>query len=277
MRNSVRIIKPKVFIGSSSESLGVARQVKQKLGSAYDVQIWTEEFFVASSITLPNLLEKAQEFDLAVFIFAPDDKINIRGKRFWISRDNVILEYGLFLSKLGQGQCFVLAPSGNDCRTPNDMDGFTSVKYKWRHVSTKHGCVIRLKNKDCLQKLKSAINKKKGPLFGKWIQNWKVKGSKHYNSNNQSPVMVIHFGSRFRGVFRLEDEHTYEAIGEQVGNIVTGYWRDRNDFTNYSGTFQLRVQGASVGLSGRWMGFSTEKGIRSDKWTWKRVSLAKRK
>lgn len=38
-------MKPRVFIGSASESLDVARTVKGELAPEFDVSIWTDDIF----------------------------------------------------------------------------------------------------------------------------------------------------------------------------------------------------------------------------------------
>ena len=38
-------MKPRVFIGSASESLDVASAVKGELGPDFDVSIWTDDIF----------------------------------------------------------------------------------------------------------------------------------------------------------------------------------------------------------------------------------------
>ena len=57
-------MKPRVFIGSASESLDVARTVKGELAPEFDVSIWTDEIFRSNKNTLETLLTEAGSFDL---------------------------------------------------------------------------------------------------------------------------------------------------------------------------------------------------------------------
>lgn len=64
--------------------------------------------------TINSLLQYARRLKAdkgyAVFLFTPDDEINIRGDNYFVSRDNVWLEYGLFSGVLGTANAFTVFP-----------------------------------------------------------------------------------------------------------------------------------------------------------------------
>ncbi|MCW5198859.1 nucleotide-binding protein [Desulfobulbus sp. F4] len=65
--------KPRIFIGSSVESLPVADAVNVNLDHQAEVTIWRNGTFDLSSNTIDSLEEKAQSVDFSLFIFSPDD------------------------------------------------------------------------------------------------------------------------------------------------------------------------------------------------------------
>jgi len=83
-----------------------------------------------SQYPLPSLEKQLRKTAYAVFIFARDDKQISRGRKFDSTRDNVILEFGLFVGKLGSEKCFVVIPKNRKgMKIPSDLDGFTFIQY----------------------------------------------------------------------------------------------------------------------------------------------------
>jgi Predicted nucleotide-binding protein containing TIR-like domain len=100
-----------VFVGSSTESLFVARKI-QRLLSSRDVvvKVW-DSVIGPSEFLLDGLIRAADHFDFAVFVFAPDDVAHIRAHEVPAVRDNVIFETGLFIKSLGRERTFVVLPN----------------------------------------------------------------------------------------------------------------------------------------------------------------------
>ena len=92
---------PEAFVGSSSESLNIAYEIQSQLNGTAVVQPW-KGLIDLSSYTLDALMERMYDFDFGIFIFAADDIMEIRGENYLAARDNVILEAGLFIEKLGK-------------------------------------------------------------------------------------------------------------------------------------------------------------------------------
>jgi predicted nucleotide-binding protein len=75
-------------------------------------------------------------FDFAIFVVTPDDQIDIRGKQFCATRDNVIFEIGLFMGGLGvERVIFVSAVNAADFRLPSDLNGITYATYELGRVT----------------------------------------------------------------------------------------------------------------------------------------------
>ena len=120
-------MKPRVFIGSASESLDVARTVKGELAPEFDVSIWTDEIFRSNKNTLETLLTEAGSFDFGVMILSKDDYTKSRDKIFDSPRDNTLFEFGIFIGRMGEGHAFALSEKG--VQLPSDLFGVTIEEY----------------------------------------------------------------------------------------------------------------------------------------------------
>ncbi len=123
-------MKPRVFIGSSTENLGYARAVEDQLKSKADVRPWDKGFFSLNSSFLESLLNGLKETDFGVFIFSPSDLATIREDTCEAVRDNVLFEFGIFLGGLGRQRSFFIVPQNQSkLRLPSDLLGIKTVKF----------------------------------------------------------------------------------------------------------------------------------------------------
>lgn len=123
-------MKPNVFIGSSVENLELAYAIQENLEYDGNITVWSQGIFKLSSTALDDLINALDNYDFAIFIFKPDDLVNMRGDVMNIVRDNVIFELGLFIGKLGKSRVFYLAPrSAVNLHLPTDLFGHTYGMY----------------------------------------------------------------------------------------------------------------------------------------------------
>lgn len=113
------MVARRIFIGSSTETIEVAKAIAHELaGRAYIPLRWWKEF-PPGSITIDRLLHISLDVDGAVFIFNGDDKAWYRDRGVALPRDNVILEYGLFLSQLGRERTLII--KDDNAKLPTDV------------------------------------------------------------------------------------------------------------------------------------------------------------
>lgn len=122
-------MKPKVFIGSSSEGLAVAYALQSNLEDAGEITVWTQDVFRPSEYTLESLLKQLATTDMGIFVFSPDDVVQMRGAEYASVRDNVVFEFGLYVGRLGRENSIIVAPKGEGPRLPSDLLGVAVLKY----------------------------------------------------------------------------------------------------------------------------------------------------
>lgn len=124
-------MKPKLFIGSSAESVSIAYAAQQNLRYTAEVTVWDQGVFKLSFTAVESLLDVLNQSDFGMFVFSPDDLVSIRGQESLAVRDNVLFELGLFLGQLGRKRCFILIPEGEtELKIATDLVGITPGTYE---------------------------------------------------------------------------------------------------------------------------------------------------
>lgn len=105
----------RVFIGSSRESKPAVEAFVAALSEALGpgflvVPWWTAPEWDNLRSALASLQTAVRAYDYAAFVCWPDDQAVIRKKDVWVTRDNTIFEFGLFLTVLGNDRTFVVQP-----------------------------------------------------------------------------------------------------------------------------------------------------------------------
>lgn len=119
--------KPKVFIGSASESLSFAQALEFELQDVASTEVWNQAFR-PGRYTLEELIRKASEVDFAVFILGQEDKTDSRGQIVPSPRDNVVYEAGLFAGRIEVSRVFLLVDARGS-KIPSDWKGLGYVTY----------------------------------------------------------------------------------------------------------------------------------------------------
>lgn len=123
--------RPKVFIGSSVESLKIAYAIQTQLQFNTEPTVWSQGIFNLTSTAFEDLLDVLANSDFAIFIFTPDDTVKIRGNEHQTVRDNLVYEFGLAVGILGRNRVFIVAPSnqGENFHLPSDLKGIGTAEY----------------------------------------------------------------------------------------------------------------------------------------------------
>lgn len=123
--------KPRLFIGSSTESLDTAYAAQEALEHDAEVTVWTQGIFDLSKYTLDALVDTLDTVDFGLFVLSPDDVVTIRDETKRTARDNVVFELGMFIGRLGRERAFILVPRGGaELHLPTDLLGMTPALYE---------------------------------------------------------------------------------------------------------------------------------------------------
>lgn len=130
MNVELRAKKAKIFIGSSTEGLTVARKIQSELSFDFEIVIWNQGIFDKLGLSFLEILEQTvNTFDYGIFVFTPDDKIESKGQTKSIARDNVIFELGMFIGKLSRKKAFLVYTQKSDMHILSDFSGITMANY----------------------------------------------------------------------------------------------------------------------------------------------------
>jgi hypothetical protein len=132
-------LEKKIFIGSSSEGREIADIVSHALTRSnnvvktyklepclWDYADWKYNFSILNSLT-----EFPKKYDYSIFIFVPDDTVTSRNEISMRVRDNVLFEFGLFVSqKDGMSRSFIIHPKNKDFVLASDINGIYAPGYE---------------------------------------------------------------------------------------------------------------------------------------------------
>jgi hypothetical protein len=120
-------MKPRIFIGSSSEGKKKADLVKKQLSKVADCEVWHEGFFENNKSYFESLNERATLFDFAILVATAEDVQLKRDKIESITRDNILFEFGLCVGRIGRNRSFFLKEKGIDL--PSDLFGISLLEF----------------------------------------------------------------------------------------------------------------------------------------------------
>ena len=78
MKNNA--FRPRLFVGSSHESLDYAYAIQQNLDDDAEVTVWKQGIFQLTKTAVESLIKALDKSDFAVFVFAPNDVLRLRRK-----------------------------------------------------------------------------------------------------------------------------------------------------------------------------------------------------
>lgn len=155
-------MKKTVLILGSSEGIAYAEKIQNLLMSRfrnmnmdYDCVLWSDPMvWENGEVTLTSLIHRAQklkkEEGFAIALFTPDDIVELRNETQYCSRDNVWLEYGLFVGIMDKSRVFAVCPS-----EPVEKGG---VKKVWRKPSDFQQYEMKYEYKDTVKEAEPGLS-----------------------------------------------------------------------------------------------------------------------
>jgi Predicted nucleotide-binding protein containing TIR-like domain len=123
------LIKLRVFIGSSTEGLEIANAIQSNLEPEAEVRIWNQDAFLPGNHALESIISLANSSDFGIFVFSLDDLVEIRNSHQMTVRDNVVLELGISIGRLGSKRSFIVMPKNQNLRIPSDLLGINAATF----------------------------------------------------------------------------------------------------------------------------------------------------
>jgi len=161
------MVKPIIFVGSSTESSRIAYAIQKHLAPGAKVFVWNQGIFSLSRYTLEDLSQAIQVSDFGVFVFTPEDDAKIRGEEHKTVRDNVLFELGLFIGYLGRDRNFIVQPHGAEkLHLPTDLSGFNVATYDPGYASENLHAALGPVCDQIREKIDSSRNEMSWPTFG---------------------------------------------------------------------------------------------------------------
>lgn len=182
-------MKPRVFIGSSSESLPAAYVLQQQLQGDATVNVWNQGVFGISQYTLDELLRATAAYDFAVFVFAADDTVKLRGRRYLVARDNVLLEMGLFVGRIGRERTFIVQQQTREpLHLPSDLQGIGTTAFDWTGSALLNADPVLLHAAlgACSQAIRVGM-KRAGPMPDQEVQT-RIQGKRLFQHRGYYPI-----------------------------------------------------------------------------------------
>ncbi|MCX4146899.1 MULTISPECIES: nucleotide-binding protein [Paraburkholderia] len=197
-------MKPRVFIGSSTEGKAVANAIDANLQGVAEPVVWTRGVFGLSGTTVNDLMEQVRNADFGIFVFSQDDTAEIRGKLLDVPRDNVVYELGLFSGALGPDRCFFLTPEDVSMHLPTDLLGMTGGRYNANRRD---------------QNIKAAVN----PFCAEVEE----KIHKHWYRFREKHNLLRDMATKYECCEWISDQETRVSTKREVFSDMERYFRNR--------------------------------------------------
>ncbi len=127
-----------IFIASSTEDRGTAMMIVKALLRCNQPDFpfilqpmhWENSEWTLNQSTLSALVQFPKKYDYGCFLFTPNDTVISRNITSLRGRDNVVFEFGLFVSQEeGLKKAFIMHPVDTNLRLAADLAGIITAKY----------------------------------------------------------------------------------------------------------------------------------------------------
>lgn len=275
--SSETVQHPVVFLGSSTDGLGIADQLKGALDHVADCRPWTQGVFGLSRGTLESLIETTRESDFAVLVLTPDDLASKKGRKTYLPRDNVVFEIGLFMGALGRDRTFIVHQQGEVIDLPSDLAGITTATFPVDRRTKRPdlGAVCTLLESE-IRKRGRREDESTGPMRD-LLGDWKTVWFHGQESDGERPIRDT---VRFR---RVTDDVVYaRGLNARFGNyelvgriapsgVLTFHYAGdaRRQFSGGVVILKLRTNSRAE-MKGFWYEFDANREIYGGETIWKK-------
>ena len=119
--------RPRIFVGSSSEAVRLARTVGAAIEDAgMSAVVWDTSAFPVGSTLLERIESLAGEVEGAILLFTPDVHATRAGKTTEEPVSNVMFEYGYLSARLGRQRVAICLV--DDADLPSDLHGVKVIQ-----------------------------------------------------------------------------------------------------------------------------------------------------
>jgi len=120
--------RPRIFLGSASESAHILDVLVELLGYSVDCTSWQYADQLSLGV-MENLEQLLPQHDFAAMLFSPEDDLTKRNVTKKAPRDNVIFELGFFMGGLGRRRTFIIKERGVELDIPTDLQNIQPAEY----------------------------------------------------------------------------------------------------------------------------------------------------
>lgn len=119
-----------IFIGSSSEGQRYAQVIASAIRKEHpSLRLrcwWHKEVFKQGEVFIETLEREVKSASSGIFVFSPDDLTEVREELRWMPRDNILLEYGMFVGLKGRPRVAIVQVG--EAKLPSDLSGVTVAR-----------------------------------------------------------------------------------------------------------------------------------------------------
>lgn len=169
----------RIFIASSGNGHRYAEAIKSviedKLKDRLNARVflWSLGAFEPGSSFLDSLERLPSKYNCGLAVFTADDPL---GGLQMAPRDNVVLEFGLFLGAFGRKRSFLLIEDRNDLKIPSDYEGIMQNRFHtvMKEDSTEDHCnAVFTACVNVAEQLKSQPVYQRGEILERIEKNWR--------------------------------------------------------------------------------------------------------
>lgn len=247
------ISKARIFIGSSTPNLNVARALGDCLERrGFQPLVWDQELFRQNESIFDGLRRISTDVDFAIFVWGGSDLTISDGQSIQSPRDNVMFETGLFLGALGKDKVFVVVDKAVSLKIPSDYAGITRADYDGSLIETNRISAISFACNTIESSIQSLpVPRELRVLAGQWKSCYAAGPDAAHREViddvvvKAEPEGILFTSGSIHGLV------PYSGKGKAYyGNQIMGLWTHPSDRTLAEGLFMLTVNTAADAMYG---------------------------